>query len=95
MTNDYHRPPVEERTHRGRTEPVRIKLRTQWFYSEKREDIILQPGELRHAFYRGGDVVESDVPSPYSNMSGVSDHLHRAIELFGDDVDLIIEVRRA
>lgn len=95
MTDDKYRPPVEERTHRDRTEPVRIKLRTKWLYSEERENIILRPGELRHAFSRGGDVVESDVPSTYSHMQATSDHLHRAIELFGDDADLIIEVRRA
>lgn len=95
MTDYDHRPPNQERTHTNRTDPARIKVRTRWFYSEDRADIILQPGERRHAFSRSGDVVESDVPTTSTHMDSISDHVHRAVELFGDDADLVIEVRRA
>lgn len=85
-----HRPPNQERTHTNRTGPARIKVRTRWFYSER-----TTAGEPRHAFSRSGDVVESDVPAPSKGWDSISDHVNRAIELFGDDADLIIEVRRA
>lgn len=95
MSNTDHRPPNQERTHTNRTDPARIKVRTRWFYSERTADTVLQEGEKRHAFSRSGDVVESDVPAPYKGWDSISDHVNRAVELFGDDADLIIEVRRA
>ena len=93
--DDKYRPPVEQRTHRDRTEPVRIDVRTKWLYSEERPG---EPGciccEGRHVFSTGGHVARSDVPAPYSHMDAIADHVHRAIRQFGDDADLVIEVRR-
>jgi len=94
MTDDYTRPPVEDRTIRDRTEPVRIEIRTRWLYSKPYPDAVPADGEKRHGFSRSGRVVRSDVPSRYDHQNGVADHVYRAIELFGDDADLIIEVRR-
>jgi len=91
----YRRPPVDERTHRDRTEPVQIKIRTEWHYSEPSPDTSPYPGEIRHAYSRAGDIVESPVTSRYEHLNSISDHVYRAIEAFGDDADLIIEVRRA
>ena len=80
----------------GEMFPVRIDLRTEWMYSDPRPDrrgdeCVCCPG--RHAFSRGGHVVRSDVPSPYSTQQDVASHLWRAISAFGDDRDLVIEVR--
>lgn len=96
MADPKHRPPVEERWTDGmRTEPVRIKMRTEWLYAEYDPDVIVPEGRTRHAFYRGGLVTDSDVPSPYEHMQDIASHLHRAIAAFGDDKNLVIEVRLA
>lgn len=92
--NDY-RPDPADRWLKDRTEPVRIGLRTEWLYSkpDRFPACACCPG--RHAFSRGGHVVSSDVPSAYTNQHDVVSHLWRAIAAFGDDADLVIEVRRA
>lgn len=93
---DRSRPPENERwTDRMRTTPVRIAVRTRWLYSDYDPTILVPQGRTRHPFSRGGDVVSSDVPNPYPHMQGIADHVHRAVEAFGDDKDLIIEVRLA
>ena len=98
MTDPKYRPEPEERwgAKIERDEPVRIDLRTEWLYSDERADrrgdeCACCPG--RHAFARGGHVVRSDVPSPYASQQDVASHLWRAISAFGDDRDLVIEVR--
>lgn len=93
---ERYRPPAEERWADGmREEPVRIHVRTEWLYSELDERAVVPPGRTRHALSRSGRVTTSDVPSPYEHLQGVASHLHRAIAAFGDDKDLIIEVRLA
>ena len=95
MTNPKYRPEVSERWTDGmRTEPVRIELRTEWLYSERQEGILLPEGRTRHPFSRSGRVTSSDVPPRYDDNS-LTGHLHRAISAFGDDKDLVIEVRLA
>lgn len=91
------RPPAEERWIDGmRTEPGVIRLRTRWLYSEHRApEIVVPAGRTTHPFSRGGEVVESDFPSRYAHMQGVTDHLWRAIAAFGDDKDIEIVVRLA
>ena len=88
-----NRPPESERWHYERTEPVRFEVSTQWLYGEA--DPRATHGRKHWAFARSGRVARSDVPSSYEHMQDVASHLHRAIEAFGDDVDLIVEVRRA
>lgn len=89
------RPPSDERWTNDRREPVRIEIRTTFRYSDSPP--IRQPdGSLRaaHAYSRGGVVTGSDVPSSSKWQQAITDHLWRAIAAFGDDVDLVIEVRR-
>lgn len=98
MADPKYREPAEDRwgANNDRTEPVTIDVRTEWLYSERdggRGDAcICCPA--RHAFSRGGKVVRSDVPARYSSENDLQAHIHRAIGLFGDDADLVIEVRR-
>lgn len=97
VTNhEKYRPPAEERWIDGmRTEPVRIAARTEWLYSEYDPTVIVPEGRTRHAFSRSAKVTASDVPSPYESMQDLASHLHRAVAAFGDDKDLVIEVRLA
>lgn len=91
-----YRAPVEERWVDGmREEPARIHVRTEWLYSEPDPRAVLPEGRTRHAFSRGGHVTSSDVPSPYSHQQSIADHIHRAVAAFGDDKNLVIEVRLA
>lgn len=93
--NPKHRPAPEDRWIDGmRTEPVRLAVRTEWLYSEN-TDAVVPEGRTRHPFARGGDVVASDVPSPYEHQQGLDDHVYRAVSAFGDDKDLVVEVRLA
>ena len=93
--NPKYRPAPEHRWIDGmRTEPVRLAVRTQWLYSDNL-DAVVPEGRTRHPFSRGGDVVASDVPSPYEHMQTLADHVHRAVSEFGDDKDLVVEVRLA
>lgn len=93
---ESHRPPPEDRWIEGmRTDPVRIDVRTRWLYSDYDPRVIVPAGRTRHAFSRSGSVTRSDVPSRYEHQQAISDHLHRAIAAFGDDKDLVIEVRLA
>ena len=92
---DKYRPPVEERWIDGmRTEPGRIQVRSRWLYSDDAR-VLVPEGRTRHPFSRGGTVVASDWPPEYNLGTGVADHIHRAIESFGDDKDIVIEVRLA
>ncbi|WP_299091895.1 hypothetical protein [uncultured Microbacterium sp.] len=97
MSSDpKYRPPVEERWTDGmRTTPVRIGVRTEWLYSEPDPKVIVPPGRTRHAFSTSGHVTHTDVPTPYEHMQDIVSHVHRAVRQFGDDKDLIIEVRLA
>lgn len=89
------RPAAAERLTEGmRTDPVRIEVRTEWLYSEPDQSLVAQ-GRLRHAFARSGYVTRSDVPCTASHLQDITSHLHRAIAAFGDDKDLVIEVRLA
>lgn len=91
---ERYRPAEEGRWHKDRTEPVRIDVRTEWLYSDghRAEQCVCCPG--RHAFSRAGNVVRSDVPPQYEGVGGdLSGHLFRALQEFGDDRDLVIEVR--
>ncbi|MFJ2420683.1 hypothetical protein [Streptomyces brevispora] len=94
--HEKYRPPAEERWTDGiRTEPVRIAVRTEWLYSEYNPKTLLPEGRTRHPFSRSGRVTASDVPSDYAHMQDVAAHLYRAVAAFGDDKDLVIEVRLA
>lgn len=91
-----YRPAPEERWIDGmRTEPVRLAVRTEWLYSEYDPKVHVPEGRTRHPFGRGGDVVASDVPSKYEHQQTLVSHMHRAISAFGDDKDLVVEVRLA
>ena len=93
---EKYRPPAHERWTDGmRTDPVRIAVRTRWLYSEFDPRIAVPEGRTRHAFNRSGIVTASDVPSRYEHQQSVASHVHRAVETFGDDKDLVIEVRLA
>lgn len=92
MTNEENRPPVAGRTYTHRTEPVQIKVKARWLYSQGQSCLCCAG---RHAFSRGADIVASPVTSRTPHLNAISDHVYRAIEEFGDDADLIIEVRRA
>lgn len=78
-----------------RTEPARVAVRTEWRYTNDSEGP--HPyGREPWPFARGGYVTESDVPGPYKSSSQyLEDHLHRAISAFGDDKNLVVEVRLA
>lgn len=94
-TSKNRRPAPEHRWIDGmRTEPVRLAVRTQWLYSDNL-DAVVPEGRTRHPFSRGGDVVASDVPSPYEHQQDLASHMHRAVSAFGDDKDLVVEVRLA
>ncbi|MFE6939631.1 hypothetical protein [Streptomyces chartreusis] len=97
VTNhEKYRPPAEERWTDGmRTEPVRIAARTEWLYREYDPRVIVPEGRTRHAFSRSAKVTASAVPSPYESMQDLASHLYRAVAAFGDDKDLVIEVRLA
>lgn len=89
-----YRPPQEERWVDGmRTAPVRIHVRTEWLYGERDPEVIRRDGRTRWAFSRSGHVTSSDVPSSVPHMQDIASHLERAVAAFGDDKDLIIEVR--
>lgn len=88
-----NRPDPSQRFIKDRTAPVRIQVRTEWNYSTDERYCPCCPGP--HAFGRSGNVTASDVPSQYEHQQSPADHLERAISAFGDDADLIIEVRRA
>lgn len=91
-----YRPPAEERWTDGmRTDPVRIEVRTEWLYSEYNPRTLVPEGRTRHPFARGGNVTHSDVPTEYEHLQSLNDHISRAVEAFGDDKDLVIEVRLA
>lgn len=93
---DSHRPPAEDRWIEGmRTDPVRIDVRTRWLYSDYDPRVIVPAGRTRHPFSRSGSVTRSDVPSRYEHMQDIAAHVWRAVEAFGDDKDLVIEVRLA
>ena len=97
MTTDpKYRPPLDERRTDGmRTNPVRIDVRTEWLYSEPDPKVIVPAGRKRHAFSTSGHVTRTDVPSPYEHMQDIVSNVHRAVAAFGDDKDLVIEVRLA
>lgn len=78
-----------------RTEPARIAVRTEWRYYREDPRVIPPEGRTRHAFYRGGFVTDADVVSTAPHHNRISDYVNRAVEQFGDDKDLIIEVRLA
>lgn len=93
---EKHRPPVADRWIEGmRTAPGTISIRTRWLYSDPNPQTVLPEGRTRHPFSRGGDVTASDWPSSYEHMQGIADHVYRAVESFGDDHDVEIEVRLA
>lgn len=98
-----YRPPVEQRwvagdgVFEGRTEPGRILVRSKWMYSPTDESADrTAKSKGTWAFSRGASVVSTDWPHWIEGHdTGVADNLHRAISSYGDDVDLVIEVRLA
>lgn len=96
-----HRPPVAARGTGTRTDPVRFGVRTCFLYSgttvtSQGTLLALQSsGAARHAFSRGGTVTHSEVPATSGLGDSPVDHLWRAIAAFGDDADLVVEVRRS
>ena len=90
------RPPEDQRWHREDPGPVSFEMTTSWMYSDPRRDKFetILGNKRPWAFSRGGEVTRSDVPSSYSHEQSAASHLWRAIEKFGDDVDLIITVQR-
>lgn len=96
-----YRPPVERRWIGGRTEPGTILLRSEWLYSHPDPDRPAMVPESRkvsglHPFSRCGSVVRTDWPHWIDGFStDVAANVWRAIEEFGDDADIVIEVRRA
>lgn len=95
------RPPVAERWTRERTEPVQLLVETCWMYSARGAGSPAHSVEGRPvphwAFARGAKVLATDVPfwTGQSDMATVASNVSRAIEKFGDDARLIVEVRRA
>lgn len=86
----------EERWHLPDPGPQTFKVRTEFRYSEYDPQSNVPEGQTRHAFSRSGSVTDSGtVPSQFSTQQDLSSHLFRAIAQFGDDVDLVVEVRRA
>lgn len=79
----------------GRTEPGVIRARTRFLYSEPSAGTKLDPGRSRHAFSRGAQLVDSDWPMPEDYRRSLASAIHDAIESFGDDADLEIEIRLA
>lgn len=91
-----YRPPIGERWTDGmQTDCIRIEVRTKWLYSEYDPKVLVPEGRTRHAFARGGEVTCSDVPTKYEHVQSLNDHISRAVAAFGDDKDLVIEVRLA
>jgi hypothetical protein len=101
-----NRPPFEERIHFDRTEPVRIGVKNEWMYSERKsavgpDGIEVRSGDIcvccpdRHIFSRASFVTSSDVPARGDYEADLASHLYRALARFGDDADLVIEIRRA
>ena len=101
-----NRPPVEQRwvagdgVFEGRTEPSVLRVRSRWLYSPADPKMTADPlarAKGSWAFARGVEVVESDFPPPYAyaHMNDLHEHLHRMLSSYGDDVDLVIEVRLA
>lgn len=81
MTDKY-RPPAAERQTSDRTKPVTFAMKNEWMYSVG-DDCRCCPG--RHVFGRwsnAGDARPDDL-------------LAAAAAEFGDDAELIVEVRRA
>lgn len=102
-TDDYSRPAPEHRWIGGRTQAGIIRLRTRWLYSKPDPRTKLPQGRTRWPFSRGGKVHGTDWP-PHSQddrqkLAEGDLNLHRAIwdaiESFGDDAELEIEVRLA
>lgn len=99
------RPPAHLRWLAPDQGPVRFEVRTCWHYSGDVEvsgrggphvmtAVNPETGLARHAFSRAGSITRTDVPSPYEHQQDIVSNLWRAIEAFGDDTDLVIEVRR-
>ncbi|MFE4332466.1 hypothetical protein ACFRQM_24500 [Streptomyces sp. NPDC056831] len=96
IDHNKYRPPVEERwTDNMRTELVKFAMRTEWLYSQYNPKAHLPEGHTRHPFSRSSKVTRSDVPSSSEHLQDIASHLHRAVAAFGDDKDLVIEVRLA
>lgn len=93
--NSKYRPAPEHRWTSGmRTDPVRLNVRTEWLYNG--EPGTTQPGgHSPWPFARGGDVVSSNLPSPQESQQDLTSQVHRAVEVFGDDKNLVVEVRLA
>lgn len=96
-----HRPPAAARWTGTRTDPVRFGVRTCFLYSGCTDTSqgtlpALRPsGAARHAFSRRGTVTHSEVPATSGLGDSPVDHYWRAIAAFGDDADLVVEVRRS
>lgn len=89
------RPDAEHRWHCGRTEPAAIAVRTQWLYSDYDERTKLPPGRTRWPFSRSATVVDFGEFEPRDDSRrDLHSALHDMIEVFGDDADLEIIVRR-
>lgn len=65
-----------------------IEVRNRWLYNDS-DECICCPG--KHAFGRGADVVSSDV-RPISG-DDVASHVLTALSAFGDDAEIVIEIR--
>lgn len=97
---DGSRAVPEVRWTNDRVAPVRFAVRTEFRYIGNPHPCgggapaVGEDGRARHAFSRGVKVIDSDVPTQYTAHDGPLSHLMRAIECFGDDADLVIEVRR-
>lgn len=96
-----HRPPAAARWIGTRADPVRFGARTRFLYSGTTVTSqgtlpgLLPSGTARHAFSRGRTVTHSEVPANSGLCDSPVDHLWRAIAAFGDDADLVVEVRRS
>ena len=90
-----YRPPEEERWTDGmRTDPARITMRTEWLYSENPR--ISPSGEQSYWPYsREGNIVSADISKKGLSSRDLYGHVHSAVAAFGDDKDLIVEVRLA
>lgn len=91
-----YRPAPEDRWTDGmRTEPVRLAVRTEWLYDEEPRIVALPEGRTHWPFARGGNVTASDLPAQRESQQDFNSHMHRAMTAFGDDKDLVVEVRLA
>lgn len=94
--NPKYRPAPEDRWTDGmRTEPVRLAVRTEWLYDEEPRIVALPEGRTHWPFARGGNVTASDLPAQRESQQDFNSHMHRAMTAFGDDKDLVVEVRLA